>query len=84
MVLSRAIVSYGVELPKKQTFFGRCMQEDGSVVMLRVKAVSEKAASEQLHSGYAITMVIDLLREDEMPKEWAKFKPSLIQRAALV
>lgn len=69
---------------KPTKFFGKCVRHDGTQVVLVSKAYTEVDACKKLHAGYAIVMVLDLLSEQDMQREWDKIKPSLIQRSALV
>lgn len=64
-------------------YFGKCLMPDGSVSVLVAKATDAREACEKLHKGYRIDLVMELMTEEEMPKEWAKIKPSLIQRGWL-
>lgn len=68
---------------KLTKFFGKCEMPDGSENIIVAKAVSIDQVSKQLHKGYKITMVLDILTEVEMEREWAKIKPSNIKRPVL-
>lgn len=67
----------------RQKYFGRCLLKNGKEVVIVAKATSELEASQKLHAGYTVDMVLDLVLEADMPKIWATFKPSLLKRAAL-
>lgn len=84
MIVTDNGVQGKVKKPKPTKYFGKCVRKDGSQVMLVAKAFSEVEACKKLHAGYTIVMVIDLLSEKDMEREWAKIKPSLIQRSALM
>jgi len=62
-----------------QRFFGKCLTEDGEMVTLVVRATSEAEASRKLHSGYRITMVVDILTQEQVMMERMLRRPSLLK-----
>lgn len=50
-------------LPKR---FGICLMPNGETVILATRATTEVEAAEQLHAGYRITMVLDIVDADTM------------------
>jgi hypothetical protein len=80
--LARAISRRAAKI-KLLKFFGKCLMPDGSTAVIVVKTASIQEANVKLHKGYRINVVLDILTEAEMPREWAKLKPSLIQRSQL-
>jgi hypothetical protein len=79
----RSFISRRVPKIKLDKFFGKCEMPDGSVTILVAKATCAIEACKKLHKGYRISVVMDILTEAEMPREWQKIKPSLIQRSQL-
>jgi hypothetical protein len=67
----------------KQKFFGRCLLKNGQEATIVAKASSEAEACTKLHAGYTVQMVLELIPEADMPKVWARLKPSLLQRSVL-
>lgn len=71
--------------PKRLTkYFGKCLLKNGQTAVIVAKAASEAEASRKLHEGYTVQVVEELVREEDMPREWAKIKPSLLQRSTLL
>lgn len=68
---------------KLTKFYGQCEMPDGSVTFIVAKAVDISDVSAQLHRGYKIAMLLDILTADEMDRVWARLKPSNVQRPVL-
>lgn len=75
-VLTRPQTGVGVV----QKFFAKCITEDWEEVILIARATSEAEASEKIHNGYRVMMVMDILTEDAHMMERLKLRKSLTGR----
>lgn len=61
-----------------QKYYATCMTDDYETVTLTARAVTEAQASEKIHRGYRVMMVMDILNENQHLQERQKLRRSLV------